>query len=208
MSLHATVPGEGPIPCDLLGIGEHPGVRELSIGRPFVGAAGGELDRFLNGYTCPFRDQFYLTNLIKWMPPKGKAWAPGPDDERRLWDEIAMVKPKVIVAFGQHVLRYFCGPDATLEAYHGIPHTVLARLDADRHPTGILGRDVWHGTVFPAYNPAAILHSPGLQAAFAYDMRRLGLFLKGKLDAPPRDEHEGQLTPARRLPLRLSCWPT
>lgn len=170
------IPGEGPIPCDVMLIGEMPGIEEMKYGRPFVGRAGGELNRYLNGYTCPLRQDLYLTNLKK-RQKTGKDYIVSADELAALADEIRMVRPRVIVALGHNVTKYFCGNDATLEAYHGIPHPAVQNFD---------------GMVFPAFNPAAVLHSPGLQSSLAYDMRRLGLYLKGKLSPPPIDEHAGQ----------------
>ena len=42
-----TVPGSGPIPCDLMLIGEAPGRNEDEQGLPFVGRSGQLLDRLL-----------------------------------------------------------------------------------------------------------------------------------------------------------------
>ncbi len=174
------IQGEGKLDADVMLIGEQPGYEEIKYGRPFVGRAGGELNRYLNGYTCPLRRDLFLTNLKR--EQAGKVYLVADWELRALWAEIAQVKPKVIVTLGHHVTRYFLG-DVTLEAYHGIPHAGdTENLFTDYQTAPI---------IFPAYNPAAVLHSPGLQAAFAYDMRRLGLFLKGKLAPPPVDEHPG-----------------
>ena len=42
-----TVFGEGPVPADVMLVGEQPGDREDGAGRPFVGPAGALLDRCL-----------------------------------------------------------------------------------------------------------------------------------------------------------------
>ena len=42
-----TVPGSGPIPCDLMLIGEAPGKNEDEQGLPFVGRSGALLDQLL-----------------------------------------------------------------------------------------------------------------------------------------------------------------
>jgi uracil-DNA glycosylase family 4 len=158
--------GEGPTPCDLLFLGEYPGVEEMKYGRPFVGRAGRELGRWFNGYTLPARQDVRLSNLRR-TPLPGKTWVLDDEDHQDLYIEVAETSPTVIVALGAHVVQYFLG-DVTLEAVHGIPHP--ARHDAY---TGL--------TIFPSYNPAAALHSPGLQSVFAYDMRRLSLYLAGRL---------------------------
>lgn len=177
------IPGEGPIPCDTMLIGEMPGIEEIKRGRPFVGKSGGELNRYLNGYTCPYRQDVYLTNLKKAMPEKKGEYVVSDEERAMLLNELNMVRPKTIVTLGHHVTQYFLG-DFTLEQVHGIPHK------ATNGPEMSQPADI-ETMVFPAYNPAATLHSPGLQAVFAYDMRRLGLFLKGKLAPPAVDERPG-----------------
>lgn len=168
------IAGEGPKPCPTILIGEQPGFEEVRYSRVFIGKAGRELDRYLNGYTLPNRRDLFLTNLKREQAPKGEfpvaQW-----ELDALWAEIRQVQPTTIVTLGAHVTRYFCGEQATLEAYHGIPHPPRPELDLP----GVV--------TFPTYNPAAMLHSPGLQAAFSYDMKRLGLYLKGKLEPAPVD---------------------
>lgn len=175
------VVGEGPIPCDVMLIGEYPGQQEVDCGRPFVGKTGKELNRFLDGHTAPHRHDVYLTNAMHELPfGKGKFVLTHADDVE-LWHEIEMVRPTTIVTLGAHVLKLFCGDEATLEAYHGIPHRVThPRLKA-------LGVE----DIFPTYNPAATLHAPQLQAWFAYDMRRLGYFLNGTLPEAAVDNLPG-----------------
>ena len=175
--------GEGPIPCRIVLLGEYPGIEEVRTGRPFMGKAGRELTRYLNGYTCPQREDLYLSNWKK-LPPVDKGPVELTDAETTiLHNELRATGPKLIVTLGHHVTRYFLGPDATMEAMHGIPHACV-HWPLDTPPP----------IIFPIYNPAAMLHSPNLQATFAYDMRRLGLYLRGKLPAAPVDDLPGIYT--------------
>ena len=59
-----TVFGEGPADADVMLIGEQPGDREDIEGRPFVGPAGGVLDKALAEIGLE-RDLFYVTNTVK-----------------------------------------------------------------------------------------------------------------------------------------------
>ncbi len=169
------VPGEGRTPSHLMYIGEMPGIVEVKRGRPFVGPAGKELERFMDGYLLPVRDDAYLTNYRKTLL-EGKTFSVSDQDVRELRAEIDRVQPQVIVSLGAHITEYFLG-EMSMEAVHGIPHEVEVQ-----------GRKV---TVFPAYNPARALHSPRTQAELAYDMKRLGLYLKGKLPPHPVDAYPG-----------------
>ena len=107
---HATqgVPGQGPAHASMMLVGEQPGDQEDLKGRPFVGPAGGVLDRALEAAGVE-RGRTYVTNAVKHFKnePRGKRrlhktpnrgeiaacgwWLGG---ERRL------VRPRVIVAMG------------------------------------------------------------------------------------------------------------
>ncbi len=107
---HATqgVPGEGPAHAPMMLVGEQPGDQEDLAGKPFIGPAGGMLDRALAEAGVDRRET-YVTNAVKHFKnePRGKRrlhktpnrgeitacrwWL---DHERRL------VRPRVIVAMG------------------------------------------------------------------------------------------------------------
>src|SRR5918992_3933272 len=68
-----TVFGEGLKKADLMLVGEQPGDREDLAGRPFVGPAGGLLDRALEEAGIE-RTKVYVTNVVKHFKwePRGK----------------------------------------------------------------------------------------------------------------------------------------
>ncbi len=164
--------GDGPIPSTVAFFGEYPGIDEIRTGRPFTGRSGREFARYMDGYTLPQRHQVYLSNLKKTPLEEKGAWALDQEDILDFHTELDAVNPSIVVALGARVGQYLLGDGMTLEAWHGIPHfsEKIQRL------------------VVPCYNPAATLHSPGLQAAFAYDMRRVGLLIRGQLAPPPIDD--------------------
>jgi uracil-DNA glycosylase family protein len=59
-----TVFGEGPEDAWIVMVGEQPGDREDVAGRPFVGPAGGLLDRAIEEAGL-VRDDIYFTNVVK-----------------------------------------------------------------------------------------------------------------------------------------------
>ncbi|MCK5130400.1 MAG: uracil-DNA glycosylase, partial [Clostridiales bacterium] len=63
------VPGEGNLDCTLLLIGEAPGAKETELLRPFVGAAGKNLDEFLKVIHYA-REDIYISNVVKFRPYK------------------------------------------------------------------------------------------------------------------------------------------
>ena len=59
-----TVFGEGPRRAKVMFVGEQPGDAEDKAGKPFVGPAGGLLDRALEAASID-RDDVYVTNAVK-----------------------------------------------------------------------------------------------------------------------------------------------
>jgi hypothetical protein len=59
-----SVMGEGPLRAALMVVGEQPGDKENLSGRPFVGPAGGLLDRAIDELGW-HRERLYVTNAVK-----------------------------------------------------------------------------------------------------------------------------------------------
>jgi uracil-DNA glycosylase len=58
-----TVFGEGPVPAEVMLVGEQPGNEEDRKGKPFVGPAGKLLDRVLEEAWID-RSRVYVTNAV------------------------------------------------------------------------------------------------------------------------------------------------
>ncbi len=121
--------GEGNIDAEIMFVGEAPGEDEDIQGRPFVGRAGQLLTKMIKamGYE---RSEVYIANILKCRPPGNKT----PDKKLRmtcfphLQKQIAIIKPKVIVALGKvsaHTLLDTDTPITKLRGtwgeYQGIP---------------------------------------------------------------------------------------
>src|SRR5690606_34708303 len=65
---HVWLMGRGPIPCDVMIVGEAPGRREDDIGKPFAGKGGSLLDSLLAEHGLS-RDRVYITNAVRCRPP-------------------------------------------------------------------------------------------------------------------------------------------
>ena len=106
-----TVPGSGPVPCDLMLIGEAPGKNEDEQGLPFVGRSGALLDQLLADIELT-RDDVYITNVVKCRPPENRD--PTPTEGATCGDflsrQIELVNPRVIVTLGKFAMaRWFSG---------------------------------------------------------------------------------------------------
>jgi uracil-DNA glycosylase family protein len=122
-----TVFGEGPAPAGLMLVGEQPGDREDLAGRPFVGPAGRIFDEALELAQLD-RSTLYVTNAVKhfkWKargkrriherPDVGEINACAPWLNR----EVALVRPRVIVALGATAVRALLGRAATISSLRG-----------------------------------------------------------------------------------------
>ena len=176
------VQGEGHPNADVCFVGEAPGLDEDRLGRPFVGKAGRELDRYLDGVRLPLRDAVFITNVVRQRPVTKSGANREPTQEEIDRDrpeldlELSIVQPRILVTLGRTASRAFLG-DVDIETVHGLPHPIP-------HP--------FIETVFPCYHPAAALHSPELQAYVQYDMARLALHLRGQLPPRVRDTLHGE----------------
>lgn len=137
--------GEGPVPCDVLLVGEAFGYHEQLHKRPFYvdpdsiyrsGKSALELTRMLERAHLP-REQCYLTNLVNAQPPmrNGKQLAPTQreiDDEMpRLVEELCMVRPRWIGAIGRHSTRVLTGEKVEMEYAHGWSYPLAERIKAE-----------------------------------------------------------------------------
>ena len=104
------VPGDGPVPADVLFYGEAPGAKEEQIGRPFVGDAGRELNVLLSDAGTT-REEVHVSNPVRCRPPGNRT--PKPDEVAacRFYTvrELAAIKPKVIVALGGSAIKTLTG---------------------------------------------------------------------------------------------------
>ncbi|HJU89810.1 MAG TPA: UdgX family uracil-DNA binding protein [Gemmatimonadaceae bacterium] len=145
-----TVFGEGPTNAALMLVGEQPGDQEDQLGRPFVGPAGRLLDTALEAAGLE-RKEAYLTNVVKHFK-----WERGEKGKRRIhkkpndmeiracrpWldTEIALVKPRVILALGATAAQALLGKQFRVTKQRGVPiESPLAdAVIATVHPSSLL----------------------------------------------------------------------
>ena len=100
-----TVPGQGNSRPEILFIGEGPGEDEDRQGLAFVGRAGQLLTRLIvrMGFT---REEVFIANIVKCRPPNNRKPLPEEMNTCRpyLEEQIAVLKPKVIVLLGASAL--------------------------------------------------------------------------------------------------------
>ena len=125
-----TVFGVGDEEAAWLFVGEGPGAEEDAKGEPFVGQAGKLLDNMLAAIDLKRGQNVYITNMVKCRPPGNRNPEPGEvaQCEPYLHRQIALIKPKLIVALGKVAAVNLLKRDAAvasmrgkLHEYQGIP---------------------------------------------------------------------------------------
>ncbi|MDO9054508.1 MAG: uracil-DNA glycosylase [Gallionella sp.] len=150
-----TVFGAGDEQADWLFVGEAPGADEDVSGEPFVGQAGRLLDNMLMSIGLARGENVYIANVIKCRPEEdrhphvGEIAACLPYLKR----QIALIKPRVIVALGKTAASALLDTDATIASLRGEIHD-------------------YNGTpLVVTYHPAYLLRSPMEKAKAWQDLR-------------------------------------
>lgn len=141
-----TVFGVGNPSAEWMVVGEAPGAEEDRQGEPFVGAAGQLLNAMLAAIDLP-RETVFIANVLKCRPPDNRD--PHPEEVAQclpyLHRQVALVQPKIILAFGRVAAQNLLGTD-----------TSLGKLRGSVHRFGVLNTPV-----VVTYHPAYLLRSPG-----------------------------------------------
>jgi DNA polymerase len=144
-----TVFGDGARNARVLFVGEQPGDKEDQQGKPFVGPAGGILDKALVAAGID-RDLVYVTNAVKhfkWEPRGKRRIHKKPNAMEiaacRPWldAEINAVKPRIVVALGATAAQALLGRTFKVTQRRGelidtpgVAYTIMATV----HPSSIL----------------------------------------------------------------------
>jgi DNA polymerase len=154
--------GVGNPNADLMFVGEAPGADEDIQGIPFVGRAGQLLTKIIEAIGLQ-RDEVYIANVIKCRPPQNRN--PEPDEvdtcEPFLFQQIDIIKPKVIVALGKFGAQ-----------------TLLRTLDPISRLRGRVF-DYRGAKLVPTFHPAYLLRNPASKREVWEDMKLVKRLLEG-----------------------------
>ena len=146
--------GVGNPQADLMFVGEAPGADEDVQGEPFVGRAGQLLTKIIEAIGLK-REDVYIANVIKCRPPQNRN--PEQDEvdtcEPFLFQQIDVIKPKVVVALGTFAAR-----------------ALLRTLD----PISRLRGRVFEyrgAKLIPTFHPAYLLRNPSSKREVWEDMK-------------------------------------
>ena len=157
--------GGGPIPADILFVGEAPGKTEVEKNEPFVGMAGKTFDKYL-ALIGLSRKNIRITNACFFRPIKKKVSPSGnttisnraPKEleldlfKEVLEDEIALVNPKVIITLGNVPLKRLTN-FKSIGQCHG----------------ELFFNDKLKRYIFPMYHPSSLTYNRGDEFLEAYE---------------------------------------
>jgi DNA polymerase len=143
-----TVFGEGKQSSTVMFIGEQPGDKEDLSGKPFVGPAGGLLDKALVEAGID-RSKVYVTNVVKhfkWEPRGKRRIHKKPNAVEiqacRPWldAEIRVIKPRAIICLGSTAAQAVIGPKFKVSIQRGqfVKSDLAEFVTATVHPSSIL----------------------------------------------------------------------
>jgi uracil-DNA glycosylase len=147
--------GVGNPHAELMFVGEGPGADEDTQGEPFVGRAGQLLNNMIKAMGIR-REDVYIANIVKCRPPGNRT--PERDECETcspfLMRQIAVVKPKVIVALGAVAAKNLLAMNASMSELRGRFYDFM--------PAGAQSSDPsWQGTKLAVtYHPAFLLRDP------------------------------------------------
>ncbi len=160
--------GVGNPSAELMFVGEAPGSDEDVQGVPFVGRAGQLLTKIIEAIEMR-RDDVYIANVIKCRPPGNRN--PEPDEvlvcEPFLFQQIDLVKPKVIVALGKFAAQSLLRTDTPITKLRGQVHAFRG------------------AQLVPTFHPAYLLRSPDKKRETWEDMKLVRSLLRQAAGSTP-----------------------
>ncbi|WP_438016173.1 uracil-DNA glycosylase family protein [Sorangium sp. So ce315] len=152
-----TVFSRGNPLSEVVFVGEGPGAEEDLQGEPFVGPAGQLLDKMIAamGY---HRDDVYICNIVKCRPPKNRK--PEPAEMAAcspyLASQLALIKPKVIVALGATAVQGLIGTTEGITKLRGTWKLYKGSIP-----------------IMPTFHPAYLLRQPSAKREVWSDLKEV-----------------------------------
>jgi len=147
--------GVGNPNAELMFVGEGPGADEDIQGEPFVGRAGQLLNNMIKAMGLN-RAEIYIANVVKCRPPGNRT--PERDEcdtcSPFLMRQIAVIKPKVVVALGAVAAKNLLAINAPMSELRGRFYEFMPAGARSSDPT-------WQGAKLAVtYHPAFLLRDP------------------------------------------------
>jgi uracil-DNA glycosylase len=169
--------GVGNPNAELMFVGEGPGADEDAQGEPFVGRAGQLLNNMIKAMGLR-REEVYIANVVKCRPPGNRT--PERDEcdtcSPFLMRQIAVIKPKVVVALGAVAAKNLLAINAPMSELRGKFYDFM--------PAGVRSDPSWPGArLAVTYHPAFLLRDPRQKGEAWKDLQMVMKYLGLK---PPK----------------------
>lgn len=155
-------------------VGEAPGVMEIAKKRPFIGPSGDVLRKSFAHVGLPSPDDCFISNALLCRPPAKKAISKAAiaNCQKRLFDELRQVQPKIVLAFGN-------------TAMHAL--TSDFKLKITKAQGQVIESESLPGVpIVPVLHPAAIMRAGGKYKQFLQALdRACKVFKTGEVKKPP-----------------------
>ncbi len=149
--------GEGNVHAELMIVGDAPSNSDDSAGKIFTGRTGDTVSKMIENVLALKRSDVYITNLLKCHALDSES--PSPIDAHTcqpyLLKEIELVKPKLIVTFGEMAYRYLTGDDSSLADIRG---TIHEKEDYK---------------IIPTFHPSYLLRNPSAKKEVFEDLKKV-----------------------------------
>lgn len=139
--------GDGDINASVMFIGEAPGHEEDAAGLPFVGRSGQLLRGFLKEAKI---ENFYITNIIPWRPPKNRTPTQEEIEIMRpyVYKHVEIIDPTIIVLVGTTALKAFEIDDTITNVQNLVMDHNVGKVFSIYHPAYALRvnskkKDLW-----------------------------------------------------------------
>lgn len=159
--------GDGPVPNNIMVLGEAPGYREDELKKPFAGKAGQLLDSLLSEVGLP-RESVYITNACRCRPPDNRT--PSRTEIKAcahfMQLELKEVQPDYLLLLGNTALQAITGKSG-----------IMSKRGT------FIGE--FHGAkAFATIHPAAALRNPGWAPLLKADLQAFSRSVKGQNEKP------------------------
>lgn len=172
------IPGSGPIPCPVFGLGERPGKREEQQGRVFCGPTGEELDRTYLPVSGIYRPDIRIDNVVRCYASGNRQ----PTDKEVfscarffLPKLFARVQPELVILMGgsaHKIVDQIGDRKIRVDMLHGRPFR------------GSVLDGAWSGWLWSSYHPALGMHDTSKMADLIEDFTNLGGWRSGQWEPP------------------------
>lgn len=176
-STSTPTPVDGPQPADVMVLGKMPWKEETNEGRNLVGPTGQMLSELIAKLHIKGARKWYVTNLVKFMPPDGvtqlkAGWIK--DCLPLLHQELRIVRPKYILCLGADASKELLGDQYGVNNMMGriIPLRIRLNPDNETDP------EYHTAHVMTVTHPASVLKDPAQMRLLESNMGRFANVLR------------------------------